>query len=51
MGRPKAKTRRERMIGVKVSDDEYEVLRRLAFDARKSVAAYVRDRALPKSAK
>ena len=38
--------RRDRMIGVKVSEEEHEQLRRLAFEARKSVAAYVRDRAL-----
>lgn len=39
----KTKARRDRMIGVKVSDDEYELVRRLAFEARKSLGAYVRD--------
>ena len=46
----KSKTaKRERMIGVKVTEDEYETVRVLAFQARKSVGAYVRDRVLPKS--
>ncbi len=41
--------KRDKMIGVKVTPDEYEVLRSLAFKARKSVAGYVRDRVLPKT--
>jgi hypothetical protein len=35
--------RREKMIGVPVTDQEYERVRKLAFDAHKSLAAYVRD--------
>ncbi len=48
MARPKKSDaeRRERMIGVAVTEDEYERLRAHAFDARKSVAAYVREAAL-----
>jgi hypothetical protein len=38
--------RRDRMIGVKVTDAEYERLRLAAFEARKSVSTYVRDVAL-----
>ena len=38
--------RRDKMIGLKVTDDEYEQIRRLAFEARKSLGAYVRDRVL-----
>jgi hypothetical protein len=34
------------MIGVKVSDEEYERFRELAFKARKSLGAYVRERVL-----
>lgn len=43
--------RREKMIGVLVSDDEYEQLRQLAFGARKSVGAFVRDLALARLAR
>jgi hypothetical protein len=43
MARPKPAVPREKMIGVKVTDDEYERIRRLAFEARKSLGAYVRD--------
>ena len=38
--------RREKMIGVKVTDAEHERLRLAAFEARKSVSTYVRDLAL-----
>lgn len=38
--------RRDKMIGVKVTDAEYELLRLAAFEARKSVSTYVRDLAL-----
>lgn len=50
----KAGERRERMIGVKVSEEEYERLRALAFEARKSIPALIRDRVLaakPKATK
>jgi hypothetical protein len=55
MRRP-ADQKRDRMIGVLVNDEEYERIRTLAFEARKSLGAYVRDRILggeskkPKSA-
>lgn len=39
----RSEQRREKMIGVKVSDEEYERIRKLAFDAHKSLGAYVRD--------
>lgn len=35
--------RRDRMIGVKVTEEEYERVRVLAFEARKSMGGYVRD--------
>ena len=38
--------RRERMIGVHVSEAEYERLRTMAFEARKSIPALIRDRLL-----
>ena len=38
--------KREKMIGVKVTDEEYERIRRLAFEAKKSLGAYVRDHVL-----
>lgn len=38
--------RRERMIGVKVTDEEHERIRVLAFEARKSIGAFIRDRVL-----
>ncbi len=38
--------RREKMIGVKVTTDEYEIVRRLAFEAHKSLGAFIRDRVL-----
>jgi hypothetical protein len=41
-----AQERRDKMIGVKVSDEEYERVRVAAFEARKSLAAYVRDAVL-----
>lgn len=34
------------MIGVKVTDEEYERIRLLAFEAHKSLGAFVRDLAL-----
>ncbi len=43
---PKAGERRDRMIGVHVSEEEYERLRALAFEARKSIPALIRDRML-----
>jgi hypothetical protein len=46
MKRRENNARRERMIGVKVTDDEYEQIRVLAFEARKSLGAFLRDRAL-----
>jgi len=48
MARPRKSDgeRRERMIGVMVTEDEYERLRVLAFEARKPLSAYVRDAAL-----
>ena len=39
----KERERRDRMIGVKVTDAEHERLRVAAFEARKSVSTYVRD--------
>jgi hypothetical protein len=38
--------RRERMIGVKVTAEEYERFRVLAFEARKSLGAFIRERVL-----
>jgi hypothetical protein len=38
--------RRDRMIGVKVTDEEYERVRVMAFEARKSLGAFIRDRVL-----
>jgi hypothetical protein len=42
----KTKPRRDKMIGVKVTDDEYEIVRRLAFEARMSLGAFIRDRVI-----
>lgn len=47
----KEKPRREKMIGVKVTDEEYELIRRMAFEAHKSLGAYVRDRVIPTTKK
>ena len=44
--RTKNDERRERMIGVHVSEKEYETLRAMAFEARKSIPALIRDRLL-----
>lgn len=44
--RTKETERRERMVGVHVSDDEYERLRAMAFEARKSIPALIRERIL-----
>ena len=41
-----ARDRRERMIGVKVSETEHEEIRQAAFKARKSLGAFLRDLAL-----
>lgn len=49
MRRATTKPKRERMIGVKVTDEEYEAIRVLAFKAHKSLGAYVRERVLPSS--
>jgi len=53
MARPKKSDaeRRERMIGVMVTEDEYERLRVHAFEARKPLAAYVREAALAATSK
>lgn len=39
----RALLRRDKMIGVKVSAEEYERIRVLAFEARKSLGAFIRD--------
>ena len=41
-----ARDRRERMIGVKVSETEHEEIRQAAIKARKSLGAFLRDLAL-----
>ena len=38
--------KRERMIGVKVTEAEHEAIRQAAFKARKSLGAFLRDLAL-----
>ena len=43
--------RREKMIGVKLTTEEYEAVRLLAFEAHKSLGAYIRDRVIPKTTK
>lgn len=40
------RTKREKMIGVKVTETEHEAIRQAAFKARKSLGAYLRDLAL-----
>jgi len=35
--------RRKKMIGVKVTEAEYETVRRLAYEAHRSLGAYMRD--------
>lgn len=39
------------MIGVKVTSAEYEEIRRLAYEARLSLGAYLRAKALPSTTK
>lgn len=39
------------MIGVKVTDEEYERIRLLAFEAHKSLGAFIRDVVLSKKPK
>lgn len=38
--------RRGKMIGVWLTEEEHELLRTLAFEAKKPIGAYVRDRVL-----
>ena len=42
----KSETKRDKMIGVWLTAEEHERLRLLAFEAKKPLAAYVRDAAL-----
>ena len=43
--------KRNKMVGIHFTDDEYERVRQLAFAARKSVAAFVRDLVLAMKSK
>ncbi len=42
------KIKREKQIGVSLSDQEYELIRKYAFFAKKSISRYVRDAVLEK---